>query len=352
MQIEETIRVSFPGSAEYPALEDVVLMDGAGVALGVQRAFSPSVRSVRDGNSTLSAAKCVEIPLVRSDGEVSGILRLTGPRSDTRSAIVAGGLEKAISDVAQYGDDDLTTLFAVIGSGLRLLEREGDAAYRKAIVAKIREAITRSSLLSRQLLEGARPRPKSLDRFVAGGRLAVISGKLELSLRPNITVYTEIDVDLWAFNADPEGLYFALLNLCRNSADAMPEGGVISLTARNVERSFGDAGGFVEIVVADNGEGMSEAVLSQALDPYFTTKTMGSRTGLGLTEVRRFAEGRGGAIRLQSKPGVGTLAHLILPRVETAGLRRGSVGTEIAYSPSPEGGVFHIIEASVVAATS
>jgi hypothetical protein len=74
MQIKETIGVSFPGSAESPRLEDVVvLVDGAGVVLGVQRAFGARIRGVRDGGSGVIASRCVEIPLVGSDGKVSGI---------------------------------------------------------------------------------------------------------------------------------------------------------------------------------------------------------------------------------------------------------------------------------------
>ena len=102
----------------------------------------------------------------------------------------------------------------------------------------------------------------------------------------------------------------ALLNLCRNSADAVPDGGVITVAARNVEPSPGAAQGIVEIVVADDGEGMPEAVLSQAFTPYFTTKPVGSGTGLGLLQVQRFAEGRSGAVSIESERGVGTLALL------------------------------------------
>ena len=80
MQIKETIDVSFPGSIESPPLEDVVvLVDSAGVALGVQRAFSARVRSVRDGGSGLIASRCVEIPLVGGDGEISGVLCQSAP---------------------------------------------------------------------------------------------------------------------------------------------------------------------------------------------------------------------------------------------------------------------------------
>src|SRR5260370_1839681 len=92
MQIKETIGVSFPGSVESPPLEDVVvLVDSPGVALGAQRAFCARGRGVRDGGSGLIASRYVEIPLVESDGEVSGVLCHTCPRSDTRGAVATGG---------------------------------------------------------------------------------------------------------------------------------------------------------------------------------------------------------------------------------------------------------------------
>jgi hypothetical protein len=88
MRIKETIGVSFPGFVESPPLEDVVvLVDSAGVALGVRRAFSARVRGVRDGGSGLIASRCVEIPLVGSDGEVSGLLYHTGPPPRTGQRI-------------------------------------------------------------------------------------------------------------------------------------------------------------------------------------------------------------------------------------------------------------------------
>src|ERR1700754_4208221 len=105
MQIKQTIGASFPGSVESPPLEDVVvLVDSAGVALGVQRGFSARARGVRDGGSGLIASRCVEIPLVGSDGEVSGIVCHTGPSSDTRGAVTARGRARliAIADVAQF----------------------------------------------------------------------------------------------------------------------------------------------------------------------------------------------------------------------------------------------------------
>jgi signal transduction histidine kinase len=182
-----------------------------------------------------------------------------------------------------------------------------------------------------------------LEDVVVLADSAGVSLGLDQASSPDVTVRTEIATDLWDFNADPEELYFALLSLCRNAADAMPNGGTITVAARNVEPSAGAVRGVVEIVVADDGEGMTEEVLSQAFTPYFTTKAADGGTGLGLARVRRFAEGRGGAIGIESERGAGTLVRLLLPRIGDAAVQSSIGGTEVAYTPSPNGGVFHVI---------
>ncbi len=129
----------------------------------------------------------------------------------------------------------------------------------------------------------------------------------------------------------------------------MPAGGVITVAARNVQLSAGAARRFVEIIVADNGEGMPEEFLSRAFTPHFSTKVAGSGKGLGLPQVQRFAEGRGGAVSIESKQGEGTSVRLFLPRVHAAGLLSSIVATEIAYTPSPDGGVFHVVNPGTAA---
>jgi signal transduction histidine kinase len=224
MQIKKTLGASFPGSVESPPLEDVVvLVDSAGIALGVQRAFSVRVRSVRDGQWRHRIQVRGDSARQARRRDLRGPVR-TAPRSDTRGVLSSRGPQGvwAIGDVAQFVVHDINNLLAVIDSDLRLLECQSDAAYRKAIVGKMQEAITRGALLTRQLLDAARPCPKSSGEFVAGSRLAAMAGALDQALRPDITVRTKIAPDLWAFNSDPEEPYFALLNPCRNSADAAP----------------------------------------------------------------------------------------------------------------------------------
>lgn len=169
MQIKETLDVSFPGAVENPPLEDVVVLaDSAGVALGVLRTFSARVRSVCDDGSGLIASRCVEISLVRSEGEVSGILcHRPAVRHAWRGRPSRAGEGEGDSGRGAVHRPRHQQPFRRDQQRLRLLKCQSDAAYRKAIVGKMQEAITRGALLSRQLLDAARPCPKSIGGSVA-----------------------------------------------------------------------------------------------------------------------------------------------------------------------------------------
>jgi signal transduction histidine kinase len=100
----------------------------------------------------------------------------------------------------------------------------------------------------------------------------------------------------------------ALLNLVRNATDASPAGGTVRVSTRR-----GTEAGFVEIGVADEGDGMSADVVSRAAEPFFTTKAHGKGTGLGLSMVAGFCQQSGGAMRIESDRGCGTVVRLVLP---------------------------------------
>ena len=177
MHIRETIDNPSTASTESPPEDVVVLVDNAGVALGVQRAFSAKVRAVRLSGVSI-ASRWVEIPVVGGNGQISGVLYLSMPPSDVRGALVSRGPgeARAIEDVAQLVVHDINNFLAVIDSGLRLLEGQSDSADRKVVVVKMQQAISRGALLSRQLLEAARPCPDFMGRFVVGSRLAALAG--------------------------------------------------------------------------------------------------------------------------------------------------------------------------------
>ena len=121
--------------------------------------------------------------------------------------------------------------------------------------------------------------------------------------------------------ADANQLEMAVLNLAVNSRDAMPDGGQIVMAAREERISHLNGNGletghYIVLTITDNGEGMDEATLRRATEPFFTTKGIGKGTGLGLSMVHGFAEQSGGALALRSKKGEGTAVELWLPKAE------------------------------------
>ena len=409
MQIRETIDNSSTASTESPPEYVIVLVDSAGVALGVRRmkhsiegalrreaqarptlvlhrthrgqtlvchwqqsadgrlschwgievqpppflpkyAFSAKVRADRPGGVSI-ASRWVEIPLVDGNGQISGVLCQFMPPFDVRGALVSRepGDARAIEDVAQLVVHDINNFLAVIGSGLRLLEGQSDSADRKVIVVKMQHAISRGALLSRQLLDATRPRPNfdrsDLSQAVASQRWRARSTKRCVRASRSAPRSPPI----CGTSTPTRKNCISRCSTCAATRPMLcPDG------ARNVDPSAAASWGFVEIVVADEGEGMPEEVLSQALTPYFTTKAAGGGTGLGLVQVQRFAEGRGGTISIESEQGADTLVRLFLPRVCGAAVLSAAAETDIASTPSPDedGGVFHIVNAAATAPTS
>jgi len=143
MQIKETLEVSFHGAVESPPLVDVVVLaDSAGVALGVQRTFSARVRSVRDDGSGLIASRCVEIPLLGPEGEVSGVLCHTaGAAREFVEIVVADDGEGMTEEVLSQAVFAASILFgrrrdcAALGSFAPGAYRRGAAERQHASIA-------------------------------------------------------------------------------------------------------------------------------------------------------------------------------------------------------------------------
>jgi CheY-like chemotaxis protein len=128
-------------------------------------------------------------------------------------------------------------------------------------------------------------------------------------LGSRVEVRLELSADLWRVEVDPAQLESALLNAAINARDAMPDGGLLTLSTVNVE-----AADEVCIGIADTGEGMAPDVLSRAFEPFFTTKSVGKGTGLGLSQIHGFAAQTGGRAEIESRTGEGTIVRIYLPR--------------------------------------
>ena len=176
----------------------------------------------------------------------------------------------------------------------------------------------RGATLTRRMLAFAR-RQELRPETVAVPRLVdSMVEMLRSSLGPGVQIVTQFDADLPATRVDPNQLELALLNLALNARDAMPRGGMLTISAHRAPVGAGDvpglkAGEYVCIAERDTGTGMDETTVKRAMEPFFTTKGAGRGTGLGLSMVDGLVAQSGGAMRITSKLGTGTTIELWLP---------------------------------------
>lgn len=211
---------------------------------------------------------------------------------------------------------DFNNLLMVIIGGLSILGGTLPAERRQRIREGMRQAAERGAALTRQLLAFSRQKelhakPIAIPRYVEG-----MKELLDGSLGGTIAVKTDFAAELWAVRVDEGELGIALLNLCVNARDAMPQGGTITIAARNRTdiSEFGLIGEFVELSVSDTGEGMDADTVARCLEPFYTTKDIGKGSGLGLAQVYGFAHGSEGSVHVESKAREGTKVLLLLPR--------------------------------------
>jgi signal transduction histidine kinase/CheY-like chemotaxis protein len=133
----------------------------------------------------------------------------------------------------------------------------------------------------------------------------------------------------------------ALLNLCLNARDAMPDGGRLTIESGAATATLSGASGpaeYVKVAVTDTGVGMDERVRRQAFDPYFTTKTAANASGLGLSMIYGFVRQSGGEISVRSEVGRGTTFEIYFPVVEA----EPQAAASARPSPAP-GGAGHVL---------
>ena len=182
----------------------------------------------------------------------------------------------------------------------------------------IDDAIDRGTGVVRQLLTLAR---KTESRLISSSVNELISGLANLlkqTLPKTIDVSLELRAKLPLVMADPNQITQALLNLCVNARDAMPQGGKLVLRTSSVDgATINDAGAqpreYVCIEVIDTGTGMSDSVRARLFEPFFTTKGIGEGTGLGLAIVYGIIKNHDGLIDVHSEPDRGTKFRLYLP---------------------------------------
>jgi PAS domain S-box-containing protein len=241
---------------------------------------------------------------------------------------------------------DFNNLLAVIIGNLDLVLKRTTADPKVTrLVENALQGAQRGAALTQRMLAFARRqdlRPEAVDvpALVRG-----MEDLLQRSLGPQMRIETRFPLGALRARADANQLEMALLNLVVNARDAMPEGGTISIGLRqsggNCDIQDLPAGEYICLSVSDTGEGMDEATLTRAREPFFTTKGVGKGTGLGISMVHGFAQQSGGKLVLKSRKGDGTTAEIWLP--VAAPLVNASDAPEVATVAAPNMRALHLL---------
>jgi signal transduction histidine kinase/ActR/RegA family two-component response regulator len=243
---------------------------------------------------------------------------------------------------------DFNNLLMVIINGLQVLAEPTAERQRERALRRTQEASWRAAELTRRLLAFARRQALQPERIDMSQHVEGLRELLGQGLRENIQLRLVAGPDVWPLEADIGALELALLNLAVNSRDAMPNGGCLTIAARNVVIDVAAAarlslapGEYVEIAVQDTGVGMPPEVAEKVFEPFFTTKNAGQGTGLGLSQVYGFAQQSGGTASLESRQGEGTVVRLLLPRSHRA--VEAQPRARLVVAPPPQHGNLSVL---------
>jgi len=331
--------VAFAGPQERRRVRLILLIASAVVALLIAW-FGAEVFVLRDVNAILGATRrlgagdlTARTGVARKQGELALLAQsfdtmasqLERRQDRLRHAERMESLGRLAGGVAHDFNNLLT---AIVGSAeLALLELPPEHP-ASADLTTIKESVSRSSTLTRQLLDFSRRSPLTtaprqlegvvLDAAALLGRVVPASVALEVRTSSE-----------WMVRADAGRIEQALLNLAVNARDAMPTGGTLRITLDDHEvasRASSDnqpsPGRWVRLAVQDTGTGMPPDVLRRVFEPFFTTKEPGEGTGLGMAMVYATVQHHNGYVHVDSTPGAGTTVTIWLPEATTSEVQR------------------------------
>ena len=260
--------------------------------------------------------------------EIFGVLLDATDRHQLEEQLTQARKMEAVGQLTGGVAHDFNNLLTVVLGNVDMLARRAEDEARKARrVDAIRQAAERGRDLTRQLLAFSRRQHLSPVTLDVNNLIRGFAPLIQQAVGEAVTLdYALADGPLCA-HVDPTQLETALLNLAVNARDAMPEGGVLSISTICEADKEADGVDWVSISVEDTGVGMAPEVRDRVFEPFFTTKEVGKGSGLGLSQVYGFVRQSDGEVRLDSDVGQGSIFRLRLPlskqaaqavRVETA----------------------------------
>ncbi len=290
-------------------------------AAGEQVSYEYS-RTNADGKPVY--ARSAVVPEASLSGGVQGFFVLSidiTEQKASQAALIQAQKMEAVGQLTGGLAHDFNNLLTIITGNLHTLRdklpaHQGFEDHLEPALAAAR----RGTELIRRLLTFSRQQPLEPAPVEVGALVHGMSQLLSRSLTERIDIKLELPTEKLHALVDPHQLENALLNLAINARDAMPDGGIltISLATRHVSPSLAllvevPAGDYVQFDVSDTGTGIAPELMPRLFEPFFTTKAFGAGSGLGLAMVYGFIRQSGGNIRILSTPGKGTNVRFIVP---------------------------------------
>ena len=274
-------------------------------------------------------------------------------REKTEVALHQAQKLQAVGQLAGGIAHDFNNMLATVLGNLELMERRVagaaeqdtpvDATRLMQLIERATGAVTRGAQLTSRLLAFSRRQRLSARATDVNNLLGELITLASSTLGRRVQVIADLAGDLRPAMVDPSQVEAAILNLCLNARDAMPDGGKLTIQTANLSiperrqpRTENDLapGEYVQIRISDTGTGMAPDVKARAFDPFFTTKGPGSGSGLGLSQVYGLARQSGGGVSIDSTLGVGTRVTLSLPQATAADAAAAAVTAESGAAPS------------------
>ncbi|MDO3431955.1 response regulator [Rhizobium sp. CBN3] len=302
-QAAEASLVSLAGQSAV-AIDNIRLFRAAKIEIDQRRHMEDQLRKLNDMLEVRVAAEIAD-------------------RQQAEAALQQSQKMESIGKLTGGVAHDFNNLLQVISGNLQLLGKDvADNGRARERISNALAAVERGSRLASQLLAFGRrqalePKVVNIGRLVTG-----MDDMLRRALGEEIEVETIVSGGLWNTFADPAQIENALLNLAINSRDAMDGVGKLTIEVGNafLDDSYNrthpevKAGQYVVLAVTDTGSGMTQEVMEQAFEPFFSTKPEGKGTGLGLSMVYGFVKQSGGHVKIYSEIGEGTTVKLYLAR--------------------------------------
>ena len=245
---------------------------------------------------------------------------------------------------------DLNNILSPILMSVEMLQLNEHDNETMRWLSVIKENAERGADLVKQVLGFARGMQGERIRVQIKHIIKDLVGVFKETLPKAISLRHEIETGLWTIAADPTQIHQILMNLCINARDAMPSGGVLALTAKNIwlDENYArmnveaQPGNYLLLVVSDTGIGMTRDVQQRIFDPFFTTKEIGKGTGLGLSTALTIAKSHGGFINVYSEPGKGSKFSIYLPVAEADS--SPEIESQVPFLPRGNGEVILVVD--------